>query len=76
MNLYIVNESSVVDDSEISAILPALTVYTRHIRNWWGSMQPGIFFQKPLVKEAWQIIIADDWLVADPKSPLSISSTR
>ena len=64
MNLYIVNESSVVDDSEISAILPALTVYTRHIRNWWGSMQPGIFFQKPLVKEAWQIIIADDSDVA------------
>lgn len=60
MNIYIFNESTVLRDDEITPILPGLTVYTRHIRAWWGTMQPGLFFQKPLVPEAWQIIIADD----------------
>lgn len=60
MNIYIVNESTVIPDEEIEAILPALTTYTRHIRMWWGTMQPGIFFHKPFTGEAWQIIIADD----------------
>jgi hypothetical protein len=60
MNIYIINESSVLEDDELKAAIPALIVYTRHIRNWWGSMQPGIIFGEPLVSEAWKIIVADD----------------
>lgn len=60
MNIYIQNKSTVLEDDQIKELLPALTVYTRHIRQWWGTMQPGLFFQAPLTKEAWQIIIADD----------------
>lgn len=60
MNIYLINESTVLSDDQIKSIMPALTTYTRHIRLWWGSMQPGIFFGKPATTEAWQIVIADN----------------
>lgn len=60
MNIYFINESTVLTDDQIKHALPALNVYTRHIRSWWGSMTPGLYFGKPLSTEAWQIVIADD----------------
>ena len=61
MNIYLVNESTVLTDAEIKAIMPGLLVYSRHIRSWWGSMQPGLLFGKPPAGlPAWQIVIADD----------------
>jgi hypothetical protein len=59
MNLYLVNESTVIPDADVAATLAPLTIYSRHIRSWWGSMQPGIFMGAPK-GEAWQIVIADD----------------
>jgi hypothetical protein len=60
MNIYIVNHSTVLGDSEVQAVIPALHAYTRHIRSWWGTMYPGIFFAPPATPDAWQIVIADD----------------
>jgi hypothetical protein len=60
VNIYLVNESKVLNDEEVQATLAPLTVYSRHIRSWWGSMQPGIFFGAPAAAEAWQILIVDD----------------
>lgn len=60
MNIYIVNESTVLSDEEIEAIHAPLLLYSRQIRSYWGSMQPGILFGRPKVPTAWQIVIADD----------------
>lgn len=68
MNIYIINESTVLDDDEIAELHAPLIVYSRHIRSWWGTMQPGIFFGEPPEsvggtpkhRNAWQIVIADD----------------
>lgn len=60
MNIYIKNVSTVLDDIDIKCLHAPLIIYTRHIRTWWGSMQPGIFFGDPVPMNAWQIIIADD----------------
>lgn len=60
MNIYIDNESSVLSDEEIEAIHAPLLSYSRQIRSFWGSMQPGILFGPPKVSPAWQIIITDD----------------
>lgn len=60
MNIYLINESTVIKDSQVQAILAPLVLYSRHIRFWWGTMQPGIIFGKPVTTEAWQIVIADD----------------
>ncbi len=60
MNIYIINESSVLSDEEIEELHAPLLLYSRHIRSYWGSMQPGILFGKPKVATAWQIVIADD----------------
>lgn len=60
MNIYIINKSTVLHDDEVEALHAPLIIYSRHIRKWWGSMQPGIFFGEPAVQNAWQIIVADD----------------
>lgn len=60
MNIYIINESTVLHDDEVAELHAPLIIYSRHIRSWWGTMQPGIFFGKPLIPNAWQIVIADD----------------
>jgi len=60
VNIYIINESTVLSDEEVEATHAPLIVYSRHIRSWWGTMQPGIFYGKPKVSNAWQIVIADD----------------
>lgn len=60
MNIYIINESTVISDEQIHETVPALIVYSRHIRTWWGTMQPGIIFGKPAIDRAWQIVIVDD----------------
>jgi hypothetical protein len=60
MNIYIINESTVLSNEEIEATHAPLLLYTRQIRSYWGSMQPGILFGRPKVPTAWQIVIADD----------------
>ena len=63
MNIYIKNVSTVLDDPEVRATHAPLIMYSRHIRSFWGSMQPGIFYLLPnedAPAKAWQIIIADD----------------
>lgn len=65
MNIYLINKSSVLDDAEVRACLAPLTIYSRHIRSWWGTMQPGIFFGEPATPNAWQIVIVDDADQAD-----------
>lgn len=61
MNIYIINESTVIQDEELQSLHAPLIKYSHHIRSYWGTMQPGIFFGKPKSGiPAWQIIIADD----------------
>lgn len=60
MNIYLVNKSTVIKDDQIRALVPALLQYSRDIRSWWGTMQPGIIFGAPATAKAWQIVFADD----------------
>lgn len=60
MNIFLINESTVLSDDEISATMPAMLVYSRHIRSWWGTMQPGLFFGAPNRPNAWKIVFVDD----------------
>lgn len=65
MNIYLINKSNELEDVEIQALLPCLTVYSRHIRSWWGTMQPGIFLGEPKTPNAWQILFLDNDEQAD-----------
>lgn len=60
MNIYLVNRSTVLRDDDVAALHAPLIVYSRHVRKWWGSMQPGFFFGEPPVANAWTIVFADD----------------
>jgi hypothetical protein len=60
LNVWLVNKSTVVEDKQVESWLAPLTVYSRHIRQYWGSMQPGVFAAEPKAKAAWQLVIVDD----------------
>lgn len=60
MRIYVVNESTVLTDAEVLNAMPAFTRQTYHVREWWGTTIETLIFGKPPVKDAWQIIIADD----------------
>lgn len=59
MHIYVVNESTILKDSEVQACLPAFQEQTWQLRAWWNTAAASLFFGKPSA-EAWQIVIVDD----------------
>jgi hypothetical protein len=58
--VYILNQSTVVTDEQVEAVIPAMHEQTWQLRRWWGSQAVPIRFGPPSVENAWQIMILDD----------------
>lgn len=59
MDIWVVNESTVLSDAEIEAALPAFQTQCWHVKAWWGKFAV-IKFGKPPVENVWQIVVLDD----------------
>lgn len=60
MNIYVINKSTVLKDSDIQSWLPAFNVYQRQVRTWWPRPTNLIWCDKDHEPaEAWKVIFAD-----------------
>lgn len=60
MNIYIINKSTVLSDTEIQSWIPAFNKFVHHVRNYWPRPANLIWCDKdkePTV--AWKVIFAD-----------------
>lgn len=60
MRVYVQNISTVLTDTQVLDVLPAMRRQTYHVREWWRTSVEDMIFGEPPIPEAWQIIIADD----------------
>jgi hypothetical protein len=60
MNIYVINKSSAVTDSEIRAWLPAFNKFVGHVRAWWPRPATLVWIAKDQEpRDAWKLIFAD-----------------
>lgn len=59
MNIYVINESTVLEDEQIVECMPAFQKQCWHVKFWWGNFAT-MKFGPPAVEEAWKIVILDE----------------
>src|SRR5919204_1542913 len=60
MNIYVINKSSVVTDSQIRGWLPAFNKFVGHVRAWWPRAATLVWIAKDQEpRDGWKLIFAD-----------------
>lgn len=60
MYIYIVNESTVLTDTQVQAAVPAFAAFAKDVRSWWNIALGTFIVTKTPPANSWQLVILDD----------------